>query len=90
MRANLPVYRGYSSQYGAGLGNVLGGVLRAAVPLLAPLVRTAGHRLLRAGMDTLETKLTGHKRKRTVPKRSVAPSGKRRKAGKRKKRDFLA
>ena len=45
----MPVYRGYSSQYGAGLGNVLGGIFRAAVPILSPLLKSAGKQLLRTG-----------------------------------------
>ena len=57
--ASIPVYHGYSSQYGSGLGNVLGGVLRAAVPHIAPLVKAAGHRLLDAGINAIERRVTG-------------------------------
>ena len=65
--SGLPVYRGYSSQYGAGLGNVLGGLLRVAVPrllkkaipLLTPMVKSGVHRLLDQGINTLSTRLTG-------------------------------
>ena len=35
----LPVYQGYRSQYGHGLGNVLGGVMRAAIPFVSKLAK---------------------------------------------------
>ena len=53
---SLGVYRGYSSQYGAGLGNVLGGVIRAAIPHVAPILK-------KAGMSAIDYGL----RKRNVP-----------------------
>ena len=69
--AGLPVYRGYSSQYGAGLGNILGGLLRAAVPLFAPMVKSGAHRLLDHGLNTLTTRITGQApappRKKPIP-----------------------
>lgn len=61
----LPVYRGYSSQYGYGLGNILGGVVRAAVPLIANVAKKAGSKLLSEGIDMLERKIT--KRKASGP-----------------------
>lgn len=46
----VPVYRGYSSQYRAGLGNVLGGLVRAAVPKITPLLSKGAHSLLNFGL----------------------------------------
>lgn len=61
----LPVYKGYSSQYGYGLGNILGGVVRAAVPFMASMAKKAGSKLVREGINMLERKIT--KRKATKP-----------------------
>ena len=47
----MPVYQGYSSQYGRGLGNVLGGLVRAAMPIVTKLAKTAGAKLLNTGLD---------------------------------------
>ena len=62
----FPVYRGYSSQYGAGLGNVLGGMVRmaiprlfkAAVPMLTPMVKRGAHSLVERGIDALSNHFT--------------------------------
>ena len=70
----LPVYRGYSSQYGHGLGNVLGGVVRAAVPFLSNLAKKAGTKLLHQGIDFLQQKAT--KRKASQPPKKRAPKRK--------------
>ena len=61
----LPVYRGYSSQYGHGLGNVLGGVVRAAVPFMANFAKKAGTKLLHEGVNFLQQKIA--KRKASKP-----------------------
>ena len=53
----IPVYRGYSSQYGHGLGNVLGGMVRAAIPIMGNLAKKAGARLLNSGLDYIQTSL---------------------------------
>jgi len=52
------VYRGYSSQYGAGLGNMLAGLFRAAVPIFAPHVKSIGKQLLQTGVAHLNNKLS--------------------------------
>ena len=57
----LPVFRGYSSQYGHGLGNVLGGVLRAAIPFVGKLARKAGTQLVDTGIDYLQRNLLKRK-----------------------------
>ena len=60
----LPVYQGYASQYGYGLGNVLGGIIRSAIPIVTPIVKNAGKELLLAGAKTLQTKLKGNTHRR--------------------------
>ena len=69
----IPVYQGYPSQYGHGLGNVLGGVFRAALPIVksiakqaAPVVKNVAKR---AGSELLESgiKLVQKKMKKSKP-----------------------
>ena len=60
--SGLPVYKGYASQYGHGLGNVLGGLVRSAIPLVAPLVKSAGKELLLKGAKTVQRKLRSTKK----------------------------
>ena len=77
----LPVYQGYSSQFGFGLGNVLGGVIRSAVPLIAPLAKDVGRKLLLAGAERLQRKIPlkrPSKRKNMKRKTDEAPMKKRR------------
>ena len=78
----MPVYRGYSSQYGHGLGNVLGGMVRAAIPIMGNLAKKAGARLLDSGLDYIQTNL----RKRPA---STAGLEARRRKTKRVKRPAL-
>ena len=35
----MPVYTGYASQHGYGLGDVLGGLVRSAIPFIMPAVQ---------------------------------------------------
>ena len=57
----MGAFRGYRSHYGAGLGNVLSGILRHAVPLVAPAVKNISKSLINAGthklQNLIETKL---------------------------------
>ena len=76
----LPVYQGYRSQYGHGLGNVLGGVMRAAIPFVSKLAKKAGTQLLDTGINYLQNSLT--KRKGS----SFGPPAKRRRRMNQKKR----
>jgi len=57
----LPVYRGYASQHGYGLGNVLGGIIRSAIPFVTPIVKSAGREILLAGAKKIQRKLKKHK-----------------------------
>ena len=46
----MEVYRGH---YGEGLGNVIAGVARSAIPLMAPMVKRLGSSLIDKGLRTL-------------------------------------
>ena len=37
----MPVYAGYASQRGYGLGNVLGGMFRSALPVVGSIAKKA-------------------------------------------------
>ena len=54
----MSYYKGYMSQRGHGLGNVLGGILRAAIPIvgktLKGVAKSTGRSLLRSGLQTLD------------------------------------
>ena len=52
--APMNVFRGYRSDYGAGLGNIFTGLLRAAVPLFAPAVKSIGKTLVSAGTSRIQ------------------------------------
>lgn len=73
---SIPVYRGYASQYGHGLGNVLGGLFRSAMPFVGNIAKSAGKQLLETGVDYVAKKLTKKrrsKRKKTRPvKRTIS------------------
>lgn len=73
---SIPVYQGYSSQYGHGLGNVLGGLVRSAMPIVGKIAKSAGAQLLETGLDFVKNKL----------KRSRANSSSRRPKKRRKSR----
>jgi hypothetical protein len=57
----MPVYRGYASQYGHGLGNVLGGLVRSALPIAGKIAKSAGSKLLETGLDILTERLNKRK-----------------------------
>ena len=78
----VPVFQGYASQYGHGLGNVLGGLVRAALPIAGKIAKTAGAKLVDTGLDFLTEKLNKrkpfqHSRKRK-PSPNFTPKAKRR------------
>jgi hypothetical protein len=67
--AGLNVYRGYATQRGYGLGNTLRALIRSAVPIVSPIVKSAGKQLLLAGAKKLDSKLKkkSRTRKKIVP-----------------------
>ena len=60
----VPVYRSYASQYGHGFGNVLGGLVRSALPIVGKIAKSAGHKLLDTGLNYLSETSTYPKAKR--------------------------
>ena len=54
----MSYYKGYMSQRGHGLGNVLGGILRSAIPIvgrtLKGVAKSAGRSILRSGLRSLK------------------------------------
>lgn len=52
--APMAVFKGYRSHYGAGLGNILSGLMRQAVPILAPAVKNVGRTLVNVGANRLQ------------------------------------
>ena len=69
----MNVYQGYASQYGHGLGNVLGGVARAALPIVKNIAKKAGAQLLDSGINFIQSKI----RKRKPVKRAKSHAVKR-------------
>jgi hypothetical protein len=67
--SNFNVYQGYRSQYGAGLGNVIGGFFRSGIipssgkhqlfKMAFPHIQRIGNRLLNAGISAVGKKLLG-------------------------------
>lgn len=65
----VPVYTGYASQYGHGLGNVLGGLVRSAMPFVGKIARSAGNQLLETGLDFVSKKLKKRKASHSLPRK---------------------
>ena len=66
--SGIPVYQPYS-QYGAGLGNLLGSLFRRAIPLLRKGASVIGKQALSTGGDILEDVLDGKSVKNAARKR---------------------
>ena len=47
--SGLPVFRGEIRQDGFGIGNLLGGLIRQAIPVLKPMVKSLAHTALKTG-----------------------------------------
>lgn len=72
----LPVFRGARVQKGHGLGNVLGGLFRSAMPLLKKGVKSLGKEALRTGVEIAGDVLDGRSIKQAAKTRTLA-AGKR-------------
>jgi hypothetical protein len=68
----LPVYQGYASQYGHGLGNVLGGLVRSALPMVTKFAKSTGTKLLETGLNAV-----GNAIKRRKPSHTTKSKKKR-------------
>ena len=58
---SIPVYQGYASQYGHGLGNVLGGLVRSALPIVGKIAKAAGTQLLETGVNFVSNEIKKRK-----------------------------
>ncbi len=65
----LPVFHGSSIQYGEGLGNLLSGLFRSAMPLLKQGAATLGRTALQTSADIVEDALSGKNIKSSVKSR---------------------
>ena len=74
--SGMPVYRGSPVlQRGYGLGGLLGGLFRRAMPLLKKGAAMVGKQVLRTGMDIADDVMSGQNIK-TAAKRRVKAGGK--------------
>lgn len=70
----LPVFTGTRMQRGHGLGNVLSGLVRAAMPLVKRGVKTLGRQGLKTGMQIAGDVMAGQKPKAAVRRRAKQAS----------------
>ena len=56
----MPVFRGSRSQRGHGIGSVLGGLFRSALPFLKSGVQALGKHVLKTGMNIANDVVEGH------------------------------
>ncbi len=71
----VPVFEGVNLQRGYGLGGILGGLLRSAVPLLKQGAKALGKQVLKTGVGIAQDTLAGQNF-RTAAKRRLKESGK--------------
>ena len=67
----IPVFGGKMRQEGYGIGNVLGGLFRSAMPLLKNLGKKVGSQLLRGGKDVVKDIIAGKRIKSSLKKRGM-------------------
>ena len=65
----VPVFEGVNLQRGYGLGGILGGLLRSALPILRRGARALGRRALKTGMDIAKDTLNGDNFKSATKRR---------------------
>ena len=64
---SIPVYQGYASQYGHGLGNILGGLVRSAIPIVGKIAKATGTQLLETGLNYISKKIKKRKASSHAP-----------------------
>ena len=70
-KGSFPVFRGSRMQRGYGIGSVLLGMLRAAVPFLRRGAQALGKQALRTGLDVGRDVLSGRKLKDSARQRTL-------------------
>ena len=73
--SGLPVFVGARMQRGHGIGSVLGGLFRSAVPLIKKGVSTLGKQALRSGLEFAGDLLQGKSAKEAAVERSREAAG---------------
>ena len=69
--SNLPVFQGVQYQEGYGIGNILGGLFRSALPLIKSAGKRLGKEVLTAGKDVLGDVLSGKNIKSSLKRRGI-------------------
>lgn len=70
-----PVFGGVRVQKGHGLGNILGGIFRAAMPLIKSGAKSLGKKALQTGYKVAGDVVRGENIKQSVKKRSMETLG---------------
>ena len=68
--SGIPAYAGVPSQRGHGLGSILGGLFRGALPLLKNIGKTVGKQLLKSGLEVASDVVSGQKFKTSMKRRA--------------------
>ena len=71
-----PVFRGAPTQKGFGLGNILGGLFRTAMPLITQGAKTLGRQALRTGLGIAQDAMEG-KNVKTAARSRLKQTGRR-------------
>lgn len=67
----LPVYGGVISQKGHGLGSILGGLFRGAIPLLKNVGKVVGRQVLKSGLNVANDVVSGANVKKSLKRRAA-------------------
>ena len=67
----LPVYSGYAQQRGHGLGSILGGLIRGAMPTIKAVGTAVGKHALKTGMRVASDVAGGDGVKRSLKRRAM-------------------
>ncbi len=67
--SGLPIFVGYSGQRGHGLGSMLGGLVRKAMPLLQRGLKSFGKQALKTGMEIVSDVVDGQSPKMAARRR---------------------
>jgi hypothetical protein len=66
----LPAYAGVPFQRGHGLGSIIGGLFRGALPILRNVGKAVGKQLLRSGLDVANDVVSGNNVKKALKRRA--------------------
>ena len=72
--SGMPVFQGSRSQRGHGIGSVLSGLFRSAVPMLKRGLATFGKHALKTGLDIAEDVVSGNKSLKDSARDRIVPT----------------